>query len=88
MVVIPSPTPIIYFFVKPADSLSFDDKDEVVSLITRTSIDTLSKSAMRIILFAQRRYKQLTLAETNFRDQVELSDWAMIKKMKVEQGVQ
>lgn len=44
----------------------FDDKDEVVSLISRQSIDTL---------------------KANFRDQVELSDWAMIKKMKVEQGV-
>ncbi|KIR53318.1 translation initiation factor aIF-2 [Cryptococcus gattii Ru294] len=44
----------------------FDEKDEVVSLISRQSIDTL---------------------KANFRDQVELSDWAMIKKMKVEQGV-
>ncbi|WVQ98522.1 hypothetical protein IAU59_005648 [Kwoniella sp. CBS 9459] len=45
----------------------FDDKDDVVSLISRQSIDTL---------------------KTNFRDQVEMSDWALIKKMKVEQGVQ
>ncbi|KAK8869983.1 hypothetical protein IAR55_000553 [Kwoniella newhampshirensis] len=45
----------------------FDDKDEVVSLITRQSIDTL---------------------KTNFRDQVDLADWALIKKMKIEQGVQ
>jgi molybdopterin-binding protein len=45
---------------------SFDDKDEVVSLISRQSIDTLKQ---------------------NFRDQVDLTDWAIIKKMKVEQGV-
>nr|ODN83863.1 translation initiation factor aIF-2 [Cryptococcus depauperatus CBS 7841] len=44
----------------------FDDKDEVVSLISRQSIDTL---------------------KSTFRDQVELSDWALIKKMKAEQGV-
>jgi len=44
----------------------FDDKDEVVSLISRQSIDTL---------------------KTSFRDQVELADWAIIKKMKTEQGV-
>jgi translation initiation factor 5B len=45
---------------------SFDDKDEVVSLISRQSIDTLKQ---------------------NFRDQVDLTDWAIIKKMKVEQGI-
>ncbi|WVW83363.1 hypothetical protein I302_105382 [Kwoniella bestiolae CBS 10118] len=44
----------------------FDEKDEVVSLITRQSIDTL---------------------KTTFRDQVEMADWAIIKKMKTEQGV-
>ncbi|WWD10373.1 hypothetical protein V865_008508 [Kwoniella europaea PYCC6329] len=44
----------------------FDENDEVVSLITRQSIDTL---------------------KTTFRDQVEMSDWAIIKKMKTEQGV-
>ncbi|WVQ70320.1 uncharacterized protein L199_008546 [Kwoniella botswanensis] len=44
----------------------FDEHDEVVSLITRQSIDTL---------------------KTTFRDQVEMSDWAIIKKMKTEQGV-
>ena len=27
------------------------------------------------------------LVETAFRDQVDLSDWAIIKKMKVEQGI-
>ena len=45
----------------------FDDKDDVVSLITRQSIDTL---------------------KTSFRDQVDMADWALIKKMKIEQGVQ
>ncbi|WRT66933.1 uncharacterized protein IL334_003898 [Kwoniella shivajii] len=45
----------------------FEEKDEVVSLITRQSIDTL---------------------KTTFRDQVDLGDWAIIKKMKTEQGVQ
>ncbi|WWC69675.1 uncharacterized protein I206_103618 [Kwoniella pini CBS 10737] len=44
----------------------FDEHDEVVSLITRQSIDTL---------------------KTTFRDQVEMGDWAIIKKMKTEQGV-
>lgn len=64
---------------------SFDDKDEVVSLISRQSIDTLSE----LFSFVRLRWSVLTTvsAEANFRDQVELSDWAMIKKMKVEQGV-
>ncbi|RXK39536.1 translation initiation factor aIF-2 [Tremella mesenterica] len=44
----------------------FDDKDEVVSLISRQSIDVL---------------------KANFRDQVEPSDWSLIKKMKIEQGI-
>lgn len=64
---------------------SFDDKDEVVSLISRQSIDTLSE----VFSFVRLWWSVLTIvsAEANFRDQVELSDWAMIKKMKVEQGV-
>ncbi|TXT13736.1 hypothetical protein VHUM_01103 [Vanrija humicola] len=45
----------------------FDEKDEVVSLISRQSLDVLKNT---------------------FRDQVELSDWALLKKMKIEQGVQ
>ncbi|BEI85382.1 hypothetical protein CcaverHIS002_0507830 [Cutaneotrichosporon cavernicola] len=44
----------------------FDDKDEIVSLISRQSLDTLKNT---------------------FRDQVEMSDWALLKKMKIEQGV-
>ncbi|GMK55413.1 hypothetical protein CspeluHIS016_0204690 [Cutaneotrichosporon spelunceum] len=44
----------------------FDEKDEIVSLISRQSLDTLKNT---------------------FRDQVEMSDWALLKKMKIEQGV-
>ena len=29
----------------------------------------------------------LSRAEATFRDQVEMSDWALIKKMKAEQGI-
>lgn len=45
----------------------FDEKDTLVSLISRQSLDTL---------------------KTNFRDQVEMTDWALLKVMKAEQGVQ
>ncbi|ORY25737.1 hypothetical protein BCR39DRAFT_543153 [Naematelia encephala] len=53
---------------EPAKSYGrhFDDKDEVVSLISRQSIDTL---------------------KTSFRDQVDITEWALIKKMKTEQGI-
>jgi translation initiation factor 5B len=36
----------------------------------------------------QNLFGSLTTAEATFRDQVEMSDWAIIKKMKVEQGIQ
>jgi len=29
----------------------------------------------------------ISFAEDTFRDKVELSDWALIKKMKIEQGI-
>jgi translation initiation factor 5B len=61
---------------------SFTDKDEVVSLISRQSIDVLSKSCVTGM-----RSALTTTVEDTFRDKVELSDWALIKKMKVEQGV-
>ena len=63
----------------------FDDKDDVVSLISRQSIDTLSQLPISYLL---RKVGQLTICpETNFRDQVDISDWALIKKMKTEQGI-
>ncbi|KAI9638510.1 P-loop containing nucleoside triphosphate hydrolase protein [Dioszegia hungarica] len=46
----------------------FDDKDEVVSLLSRMSIETLKSDT--------------------FRKEVEMRDWALIKRMKVEQGIQ
>ncbi|KAL7422181.1 eukaryotic translation initiation factor 5B [Cryptotrichosporon argae] len=57
----------------------FDEKDEIVSLITRTSLDVLSK----LLVCAE---TALT-AEKTFRDQVDMADWALLKKMKIEQGV-
>jgi hypothetical protein len=60
---------------------SFTLEDEVVSLISRKSIDTLS---MFLILHADLG----SLAENVFRDQVTKDEWLMIRKMKDEQGIQ
>lgn len=60
---------------------SFTLEDEVVSLISRKSIDTLS-------MFLTFHADLGSLAENVFRDQVTKDEWLMIRKMKDEQGIQ
>jgi hypothetical protein len=61
---------------------SFDDKDEVVSLISRSSIDTLSTLPFPL------RSNKADSIENVFRDQVTMDEWKMIRAMKDEQGIQ
>lgn len=64
--------------------ISFDEKDEVVSLISRKSIDTLSTSRAAI----SPSKDTADHLESVFRDQVTMDEWKMIRAMKTEQGVE
>lgn len=54
----------------------FDENDEVVSLVTRASIDVL-----KVRLYSQISFR-LTLPQTVFRDEVAKEDWQLLVKLK------
>jgi hypothetical protein len=69
---------------------SFDEKDELISHLSRSSIDVLSKQHAAPFpwqtIFLQSIVPSRT--ETTFRDQVDLSDWALIKALKPKLDIQ
>lgn len=62
----------------------FEESDEIVSLLSRQSIDTLKVSCFFLLYVT---FWLMHCAQELFRDEVSKDEWMMIKKMKPLLGI-